>query len=166
MFTALKIFTFVHVVLSLVGIAAGFVVLARMLKNRQSPEWTKLFLWTTVLTSVTGFGFPVDRFLPSHAIGILSLVALAAAIYALSARHLAGRWRKVYVVNAVIALYFNVFVLIVQLFLKVPPLHALAPSQSEPPFAIAQGAALLAFIVLGTLATLRFRGQAVVENAA
>ena len=150
-------YTLLHVVISLVGIGSGFVVLFGLLAGKRLDGWTALFLATTVATSVTGFGFPFDHLLPSHIVGILSLVVLALAIVARYALHLAGAWRRVYVISAVVALYFNTFVLVVQSFLKVPALHALAPTQAEPPFAIAQGAVLVLFIVLGTLAAKRFR---------
>jgi hypothetical protein len=158
--TGLEIFTLVHVALSLAAIGSGFVVMFGLLTSKGLDGWTAFFLATTAATSVTGFGFPVDKFLPSHAIGILSLLALAVAIYARYTRRLAGIWRRAYAVAAVIALYFNVFVLIVQAFLKVPALNALAPTQSEAPFAIAQVAVLAVFVVLGVLAALRFRTEA------
>src|SRR6266436_1271280 len=110
----LKIYTLIHVVISLVGIFSGFVVLFGLLSGKRLDGWTDLFLATTVATSVTGFFFPVHHFMPSHAIGILSLLVLAVAIYARYARHLAGAWRAVYVISALVALYFNVFVGIVQ----------------------------------------------------
>src|SRR6266446_4802549 len=140
-------FTFVHVLLSLVGIGAGFVVLFGLLTGRQLDGWTALFLATTVATSVTGFGFPVDHLLPSHKVGIISLVVLAVAILARYARHLAGAWRRIYVVCAAVALYLNVFVGVVQAFLKVPALTAMAPKQTEPPFVATQVAVLALFIV-------------------
>jgi len=118
-----------------------------------------LFLATTVATSVTGFGFPVEHFLPSHAVGIISLVALAIAILALYAKHLAGGWRRTYVITAVLALYLNCFVAVVQSFEKIEPLRALAPTQSEPPFAIAQLAVLGLFVALGITAVKRFRDR-------
>ena len=152
---SLETFTIVHVIISLIGIAAGFVVLFGLLKGHPNGAWTALFLATTVLTSITGFMFPFAKFLPSHGVGVISLVVLAVALYALYGAKLAGSWRRVYVVAAVSALYFNVFVLVVQAFLKVPALHALAPNGSEPPFAIAQGSVLLAFVVLGYLAVRR-----------
>ena len=154
---ALTVYTLVHVAISLVAIAAGIVVVAQLLAGKLPKRWTMFFLATTVATSVTGFGFPFERFLPSHGFGVLSLVALAIAIYALYARHLVGAWRWVYVIGAVVALYFNIFVLVVQLFLKVPALKALAPTQSEPPFAITQLAVLVLFGILGVLAVIRFR---------
>jgi hypothetical protein len=153
----LATYTLVHVLISLVGIASGFVVLFGLLRGRELDRWTLLFLATTVLTSVTGFGFPFQRFLPSHAVGIVSLIALALAIYGRYSRRLAGAWRWIFVVGAVASLYLNVFVLVVQLFQKVPALNALAPTQSEPPFQLTQLATLAAFVALGVVAVLRFR---------
>jgi hypothetical protein len=150
-------FTLFHVVLSLVGIASGLVVLYGLLNANRMPATTAVFLVTTVLTSVTGYFFHRDHIMPSHIVGAISLVLLAAAIAGYYAFRLGGFWRPVYVVTAVMALYLNVFVLIVQSFLKVPALHALAPKGSEPPFAVAQGIFLLAFVVLGFLAVRRFR---------
>jgi uncharacterized membrane protein len=128
-----------------------------MLANRPLAGWTKFFLATTILTSVTGFGFPITKFTPGLAIGIISLLLLAVALYALYKQRLAGAWRWIYVVTAVIAQYFNFLVLIVQSFQKVAPLRALAPTQSEPPFLIAQLAALTIFVVFGIMAVVRFR---------
>jgi hypothetical protein len=153
--------TFVHVLLSLIGILAGLVVLFGLLTSRQLNGWTTVFIWSTVATSVTGFLFPFHRFLPSHAIGIISLIVLAVAIYALYGRHLAGAWRLVYAVTAMIALYLNVFVLIAQLFAKVPALKTLAPTQTEAPFKEAQLAALIAFVVLTILAAIKFHPEPV-----
>jgi hypothetical protein len=152
-------FTLVHVVLSLVGIFAGLVVLFGMFSSKRLTGWTALFLATTVLTSVTGFFFPLDHLLPSHIVGILSLVVLAVAILALYAYHLAGSWRWIYVAGAVVALYLNVFVGVVQAFQKVPPLSALAPTQSEPPFVITQVAVLVIFIALGVFAVRSFHPE-------
>lgn len=149
-------FTLIHVLISIVGIVSGFVVVAAMLKGRRPGGWTLVFLASTVATSVTGFGFHRSQLLPSHVVGILSLVLLAAAILAFYVFALARAWRWVYVVCAVAALYFNVFVLIVQAFLKVPALHALAPQQNELPFVLAQGAVLVAFVALGIAAVRRF----------
>jgi len=157
----LSAFTLLHVVLSLVGIVSGLVVVGGFLTAKRSNVWTALFLTTTVLTSVTGFLFPFHRFLPSHAVGIFSLLVLAMAIPALYVFHLAGLWRLSYVIGAVIALYLNVFVLIAQLFMKVPALKALAPTQSEPPFLGTQVVVMLIFIVLGVLAAKRFPVEAV-----
>lgn len=155
--SGMSAFTVFHVLLSLVGIAAGFVVIFGLLLVKRLPGWTATFLATTVLTSVTGFLFPVHHFMPSHGFGIVSIIALALAIYALYLRRLAGGWRRVYVINAVIAQYLNFFVLIVQLFQKVPALKSLAPTQSEGPFKVAQLGALVLFVVLGVLAAKRFR---------
>jgi hypothetical protein len=127
----LPAYTLLHVAISLVGIATGLVVLLYgFLKAKDLRGWTAAFLWTTVLTSVTGFGFPIVKFTPGLALGIISLVVLAPTIYAYYARNMAGRWRLVYVIGSVVALYLNVFVLVVQSFQKIPPLHALAPTQS------------------------------------
>jgi hypothetical protein len=146
----------IHTLISLVGIATGFVVVAGMLRNKRLDRWTGWFLATTILTSASGFILPAAKFMPSHAVGILSLAILAVACYALYSKRMAGRWRAAYVATAVAALYFNVFVLVVQLFVKVPALHALAPQQSEPPFAVAQGVVLLCFVIVGVLAVRRF----------
>ena len=154
-------YTLMHVVISLVGIGSGLVVMYGLLVGKRLDGITAIFLVTTVLTSVTGFGFPFDHLLPSHIVGILSLVALAGAILARYAFHLAGAWRAIYVICASIALYFNVFVLVVQLFEKVPALRALAPTQKEPPFLVAQVALLVLFVALAILATKKFRTEAV-----
>jgi hypothetical protein len=145
----LTAFTIFHVILSLIAIAAGFVVVFGFLAGKTSPL-TQLFLWTTIATSVTGFFFPFHGITPGIILGILSLLVLAIAIRA------RGRWRKTYVITSTIALYFNVFVLVVQLFEKVPALTALAPTQSEPPFKIAQGLVLLLFIILGTRGVMKY----------
>ncbi len=153
-------FTVVHVVVSLIGIFSGVIVLCGMFRSQRLHGWTALFLATTVLTSVTGFFFPFDHILPSHIVGIVSLVVLAIAILALYALHLAGPWRSIYVVSAMVALYLNVFVGVVQAFQKVPFLASLAPTQSEPPFLIAQSFVLLIFIALGSVAVRSFRPPA------
>jgi hypothetical protein len=156
---SLATFTLLHVVVSLIGIVAGLVAMVGLLKSKPLPGWTGLFLLTTILTSVTGFFFPVEKLLPSHVIGIISLVLLAVACLALYGQKLAGPWRWIYVLTAMISLYLNVFVLVIQSFLKVPPLHALAPSvpPSEPPFAIVQGIVLVFFVVTTFLAIRKFR---------
>jgi hypothetical protein len=159
---SLATFTLVHVLISLVGIVSGLLVFYGLLTGRRMDGGTALFLTTTVLTSATGYGFPFTHLLPSHLVGAISLVALAIAIFARYSRHLAGGWRKTYVISAAIALYLNVFVLVVQLFEKVPALHALAPTQKEPPFAIAQLLVMLLFIVLTVFAVKRFRAQPVI----
>ncbi len=152
-------FTFVHVVLSLIGIFSGFVVVFGLLTAKRLDGWTAVFLATTVATSVTGFLFPFHKFLPSHGVGIISMPVLAVAILARYGRHLAGAWRRTYVASAMISLYLNVFVLIVQLFLKVPALKAMAPTQSERPFKLAQLVVLLLFVVLAVVAAIRFRNE-------
>jgi hypothetical protein len=156
---SLATFTLVHVILSLIGIATGFVVLAGMLRSRRLPGWTVVFLVTTVLTSVTGFFFPFERLLPSHIVGIISLAVLAVSLFALYVRHVTGTWRWVYVATAIFALYLNVFVLVVQAFLKIAFLKALAPTQAEPPFSVAQGVVALTFVVLGILAVRAFHPE-------
>jgi hypothetical protein len=150
-------FTLLHVLISLIGIGSGFVVMYGLLTAKRLDLWTLLFLVTTALTSITGFCFPFEHLSPGHKVGIISLVVLAIAIPARYAFHLAGAWRAIYVIGAAMALYFNVFVLVVQLFLKVPPLHALAPNGKEPPFLIAQIVVLALFVVLTIAATKRFR---------
>jgi len=157
----MKTFTLVHVVISLVGILSGFIVLSGMLAGRRLNGWTALFLATTVATSVTGFGFPIDHLLPSHKVGIISLVVLAVAIFARYRRNLAGAWRKTYVVSAVLALYLNVFVLIVQAFLKIPALKNIAPTPNDPPFKLTQLVVLVTFIALGIVAAIKFRNERV-----
>jgi len=154
---SIEAFTTLHVLISLIAIATGIVWLADLIGNRARGQLTAAFLATTVLTSVTGFMFPATQFLPSHLFGVISLIVLAAAIYGLYGTQLAGRWRRVYVIGGTLALYLNVFVLIVQGFLKIPVLTALAPTQGEPPFAIAQGLLLIASVALGYLAVKRYR---------
>lgn len=154
-------FTTIHVLLSLVGIASGLVVLYGLIRNKSYDRWTLLFLATTVATSVTGFLFPNEHLTPGIKIGILSMVVLALAIVAKYTLALAGKWRKVFTISSVIALYFNCFVLVVQAFEKVPALHALAPQGKEPPFAVAQLILFAAFLVLGTIAMRRFRSEVI-----
>jgi len=157
MISGLSTFTWVHVALSLVGLASGLVVVIGLLASRRLDGWTALFLASTVATSATGFGFPFERFLASHWVGVISLAVLLAAILARYVFHLAGAWRWIYAVGAVVALYFNVFVAIAQAFMKVPALNAMAPTLSEPPFAIAQAGALAIFAVLAIAAAIKFR---------
>jgi hypothetical protein len=161
MSVAVSALTFIHVVISVVAIASGFVVMFGLITGKFFNSLTKLFLGTTILTSVTGFLFPVHKFMPSQVLGILSLITLAFATYALYSRELVGAWRRTYVIAAVISLYLNVFVLIAQMFMKVPALRALAPTQSEPPFKIAQLVVLLTFILFGFLATKSFTAERV-----
>ena len=149
-------FTVVHVLLSLVGIGSGFVVMYGLLTGKRLDGWTALFLASTVATSVTGFGFPFDQLLPAHKVGFVSLIVLGIAIVARYALHLAGPWRWIYAVSAVVALYLNVFVGVVQAFLKVPALNALAPNQNEPPFLLIQLVIVTCFAVLAIVAATRF----------
>jgi hypothetical protein len=154
-------FTLVHVVISLIGIGSGLIVSYGLLVGKRLDAGTALFLASTVATSMTGFFFPFDHLLPSHKVGILLLVVLALAILARYVFHLVGAWCRIYVISAVVALYFNVFVLIVQLFQKVPALRALAPKGSEPPFLFTQLVVLMLFAVLGTVTTIRFHNEPV-----
>ncbi|HXP65264.1 MAG TPA: hypothetical protein VN815_07305 [Steroidobacteraceae bacterium] len=162
---SLATFTQLHVIISLIAIASGIVVVLGMLGARHMPGLTALFLITTVLTSVTGFMFdtPADapRVIgsldPAKIIGLISLVFLALAIIGLYSYKLAGPWRGAYVVCSIIALYLNCFVLVVQSFQKIPFFHALAPTQKEPPFAVAQGVLLVLFIGVGIAAFRKFR---------
>jgi hypothetical protein len=149
-------FLIVHVAISLIALVSGLVVMVGLLRGERLPGWTALFLLTAVLTSVTGFGFPFDHFLPSHWTGVISLVVLAVALLALYVFRLSGSWRWLYVVAAMMALYLDAFVTVVQAFQKIAPLHALAPTESEPPFAIAQGLVLLLFFVVTIVAVRRF----------
>ena len=159
MIMSLHAFTLVHVVLSLVGIGSGCVIVFGLLTGKRVDRWTALFLTSTAATSATGFGFPFDHLLPSHVVGIISLLVLAVAIVARYAFHLARAWRRVHVITAMTALYLNVFVLVVQLFRRVPALTALAPTQSEPPFAVVQLLVLALFVTLTAVAAIRFRSE-------
>lgn len=142
-------FTLFHVVLSLIGIVTGLVMLYGWLHGRRMSGWTAMFLVSTVATVLTGFLFPFSVFTPAIGVGILTTALLAVALVALYVYHLSGRWRTVFVVCSVASLYLNVFVLVVQAFLKVPALNALAPNGNEPPFAIVQAVVLLAFVAAG-----------------
>lgn len=154
---ATSTYTLIHVLISLVGIGSGLIVLFGMLSRKRLDGWTALFLVTTAATSITGFGFPFDHLLPSHKVGIISLIVLAIAILARYAFHLAGKWLWIYVVTAVMALYLNVFVAVVQSFEKTAFLKAMAPTQSEPPFLVAQLVVLAIFVALTILAAKEFR---------
>ena len=156
---SLSAFTMVHVIISLIAIVSGFIVLFGLFGSHRLPGMTALFLITTILTSVTGFLFPFDKLLPSHMVGIVSLIVLAIACFALYVMKLSGPWRWIYTLTAMIALYLNVFVLVIQSFLKIGPLHALAPSvpPSEPPFAVVQGVVLVFFVIAIIGAVRRFR---------
>jgi hypothetical protein len=159
---SLSTFVTAHVIISLIGIVAGIIVMFGLLGSNRMPGLTGIFLLFTILTNATGFLIPpllTETLLPSHMIGILSLVLLAVACIALYGMQLSGAWRWIYVVTAMISLYLNVFVLVIQSFLKVPALHALAPSvpPSEPPFAIVQGIVLVFFIIVIIGAVRRYR---------
>lgn len=158
--------TIVHVAISLVGIGAGFVVMWGLLVSKRLNIWTAIFLAATTATSVTGFFFPFERFTPGLALGILSLIVLAPALASRYYYDLVGPWRRTYVITAMIAQYLNVVVLIVQSFQKIPSLRELAPTQSEPPFALAQFATLALFIAYTTLAAVRFRLEPATEKPA
>jgi hypothetical protein len=151
-------FTQAHVIISLLGILSGLVVMFGLLASANLNRWTAFFLASTVATSVTGFFFPFHGVTPAIVVGVISLMVLAVAIFARYGGHFAGAWRWIYVVSTMTALYLNVFVLVVQLFQKVPALKALAPTQSEPPFAVTQLVVLGIFVVLTILAAVRFRG--------
>ncbi|WP_424629161.1 hypothetical protein [Bradyrhizobium sp. SYSU BS000235] len=154
---SLQSFTVFHLILSMIGIAFGFIVAGGILASNRLPGWTALFLLTTILTSATGFLFPFTKLLPSHIVAIISLVLLAVALYAFYAKDLSGVWRPVYIVTAMRALWFNVFVLIAQSFLKVGLLNVYAPTGAEPPFAITQGVVLVFFILAIIAGIRRFR---------
>src|SRR5881409_1893579 len=155
----LQIYTIIHTLIRLVAIFTGLVVLFGMLGGRRLDRWTKWFLTTAVLTTVTGFFFPFHGFTPAIGLGIISLPFLALTIYARYAKQLAGAWRWIYAIGAVICLYFNLFVLVVQLFEKVPALHAMAPTQTERPFKLTQLVVLALFVLLGIVAAIRFRPE-------
>jgi hypothetical protein len=159
---SLAAFTLVHVVISLIAIAAGIVVMFGLLGSQRMPGLTAIFLLFTILTSATGFLFPFTALLPSHMVGIVSLVLLAVACVALYGMRLRGVWRPIYVLTALVSLYLNIFVLIIQAFLKVPSLHALAPSvpPSGPVFAVVQGLVLVFFVLVIIGAWKRFKPMA------
>jgi len=154
---SLSAYTTIHVIISLIAIATGFMAVFQMIANKPLGIWNTIFLWTTIATSVTGFGFPITGVTPGIIVGVISLVLLAVALAALYGQHFAGPWRWIYVVTAIGALWFNVFVLIVQSFQKIDALKALAPTQSEPPFQIAQGVALVLLVVLAVIAVRKYR---------
>ena len=153
----LPMFTLIHVVISVVGIVSGLVVLGGLTAGARLDGWTALFLATTALTSITGFGFPAATVTPAHVVGVLSLVVLAISIVARYWLKLARGWRTAYVVNVVVAIYLNVFVLVVQLFVKTPALVQLAPTQREAPFGLTQAVVLGLFVWLGWGAVRGFR---------
>jgi hypothetical protein len=155
----LHIYTLLHVLISLIAIFTGVVVLFGMLSGKPLDGWTKWFLITAVATTVTGFFFPFHGVTPAIILGIITVPVLAITIYARYSRQLAGAWRWIYVVGAVMSLYFNLFVLVVQAFEKVPGLHSMAPTQTEPPFKFTQLVVLVIFVLLGLLAVIRFRPE-------
>jgi hypothetical protein len=162
MFFGVSTLQTVHVLITLVGIVAGLWVLAGMIRGRRMNAMTLVFLLVTLASTLSGFLLPLNGFTPAVITGIVSLLVLAVAFWARYGAGMRGGWRGGYVIGAAISLYLNVFVLVVQVFQKVPALHALAPGGSEPPFAVAQGLVLLAFIVAGVLAFRRFRPLATV----
>jgi hypothetical protein len=152
-------YTIIHTLVSLVAIFTGLVVLFGLLADKRLDGWTKWFLIAAVATTVTGFFFPFHGFTPAIGLGLISLPVLALAIYARYPKDLAGAWRWIYVIGAVISLYFNVFVGVVQSFEKIPALKAMAPTQSEPPFKLTQLMVLALFVVLTFVAAIRFRPE-------
>jgi hypothetical protein len=155
----LHIYTIVHTLISLIAIFTGIIVLFGMIGSKRLDGWTKWFLITAVLTTVTGFFFPFRGFTPAILLGIISLPFLALTIFARCSKQLAGAWRWIYVIGAVMCLYFNLFVLVVQSFLKIPTLHAMAPTQTESPFKVTQLTVLIVSVVLGIIAVIRFHPE-------
>jgi hypothetical protein len=152
----LHIYTIIHTLISLVAIFTGIVVVFEMIADKRLDSWTKWFLTTAVLTTVTGFFFPFHGFTPAVGLGIISVPFLAITIFARYSKHLAGAWRWIYVIGAVICLYFNLFVAVVQAFEKIPALHAMAPTQTESPFKLTQVCVLVVSAVLAIIAVIRF----------
>ena len=150
-------FTILHVIITLVAIGSGLIVVGGMFSSNRLPVTTALFLFTTVLTSVTGFLFPIHSFTPALGVGIVACVVLAVTLFALYKERLVGPWRWIYVITAVVSLYLNVFVLVVQSFVKVSALNALAPTQTEPPFAVTQAAVLAIFVLITLIAVIKFQ---------
>jgi hypothetical protein len=161
MSSGLTAFTLFHVLISLIGIFTGFVAVFGMIAGKRLDGWNAAFLTTTALTSITGFLFPFHKVTPGIILGIISLIVLAVAIPARYVKHLECAWRKIYAVTATMALYFNVFVLVAQLFAKVPALHALAPKGNEPPFLVSELVVMALFIVLGVAAAIKFHPEPV-----
>jgi hypothetical protein len=156
-------FTILHVTITLVAIGSGLIVVGGMFASHRLPVTTALFLLTTALTSITGFLFPIRGFTPALGVGLVACVVLAIALFALYKERLVGAWRWIYVITAVASLYFNVFVLVVQSFVKVSALNALAPTQSEPQFAITQAVVLAVFILITVIAIVTFRPDTAVK---
>jgi len=161
MSSGLAAFTLFHVAISLIGIFTGVIAVFGMIAGKRLDGWTAVFLSTTALTSITGFLFPFHKVTPGIILGVISLLVLAVAIPARYLKHLEGAWRKIYAVTSTIALYLNVFVLVAQLFAKVPALHALAPHGNEPPFLISELAVMALFIVLAVAAAIKFHPEPV-----
>src|SRR5437867_4731044 len=153
----LHIYTIIHTLISLIAIFTGLIVVFGMIGGKRLDGWTKWFLITAVLTTATGFFFPFRGVTPAIILGLITVPVLAITIYARYSRQLAGALRWIYVIGAVMSLYFNLFVLVVQLFEKVPALHAIAPTQTEPPFKLTQLVVLALFVLLGIVAAIRFR---------
>jgi hypothetical protein len=158
---SLSTYTTLHVIISLIGIGSGFIVLFGLINGKLLSPWNVVFLVTTILTSLTGFAFPNDKVTPGIILGVLSLIVLAIALLALYVFHLRGGWRRTYAITSMIALYFNVFVLIAQIFEHVPAFHALAPTGTETPFKVAQLLLLVLFAVLIGAAAKKFRSPLV-----
>ncbi len=156
----IKTFTLIHTLISLVGIASGLAVMGGLMAGKRLDGWVGLFLVTTALTSITGFGFPFAGLIASHYVGVISLLVLPPVIYARYRKHLLGSWRGVFVVGTALTLYLNFFVLVVQLFQKVPALLVSAPTQKEPPFVVTQLLVLTMFAVLSVAAYKKFPPQA------
>ena len=150
-------FTLLHVIITLVAIGSGLMAVGGMFASHKLPGTTALFLFTTALTSLTGFLFPIHGFTPALGVGIVACVVLAIALFALYKEHLVGAWRWIYVITAVVSLYLNVFVLVVQSFVKVAALNSLAPTQNEPPFAITQAVVLAIFVLITLIAVIKFQ---------
>lgn len=150
-------FTILHVIITLIAIGSGLIVVGGMFASNRLPVTTALFLFTTILTSVTGFLFPIHGFTPALGVGIVACVILAVALFALYKERLVGPWRRIYVIAAVASLYLNVFVLVVQSFVKVSALNALAPTQTEPPFVVTQAVVLAIFVLITLIAVIKFR---------
>src|SRR5436190_10275289 len=155
----LHIYTIIHTLVSLISIFTCLIVVFGMIGGNRLDGWTKWFLITAVLTTATGFFFPFHGFTPAIGLGIISLPFLALTVFARCSKQLAGAWRWIYVIGAVICLYFNLFVLVVQSFEKIPALHAMAPTQTEPQFKLAKIIVIVVYALLGIVAVVRFRPE-------
>lgn len=159
MFAGFDGYTWFHTLLSIVALIAGAVAIKGLLNSRVTPIWTEIYLVTAILTSATGFGFP-GPFTPAKVVGTICLILLAIALLALYVFKLRGPWRWLYVIGIAVSTYFDYFVLVAQLFNKVPALKALAPTQSEPPFAVAEVIVLAIFVWLAVQAVRKFHPPA------